>query len=269
MNIKITLFLLLFISPIFSQTIVLKEDFQQGIPSTWTKVTNDIHTVNLAVSEYNEAWISALDPQNDTNLVASSTSYFTSPNVANRWLISPAINLGEFGNYISWKSKSIDPSFPENYLVLISTSNNSDLANFTDTLVFVQEEDYNWTNYSFNLSELNYNNQSIYVAFVLITNDGFKIALDDVEVSIEDPVSITEIDNNNFVIYPNPFENNLDLKSNTKIKAIKIYDISGKLVSLQNPKNSSLNLVDLHSGVYFLHATFENDSIYKQKIIKL
>jgi hypothetical protein len=162
-----------------TQAVVLNEDFQAGFPSAWT-LHNDAHTVNAAVSEYTEAWIVVPDPENTTDSVAASTSYFSSPAEANRWMVSPAVTLGAFGNYISWSAKSHDPSYAEDYKVMISTS--PDLESFTDTVAIVFEENYLWQDYEINLSELGYDNQTVYIAFNLRTYDGFKLYVDDIAI---------------------------------------------------------------------------------------
>ena len=46
----------------FSQTIIFSEDFQNGIPSTFTIIDNDGNTPASAVAEFTSAWISKTDP---------------------------------------------------------------------------------------------------------------------------------------------------------------------------------------------------------------
>ena len=231
----------------WSQTTVLNEDFQAGFPSAWT-IHNDNNTVNAAVSEYTAAWIVAPDPENPADSVAASTSYFSSPAEANRWMVSPALTLGAYGNYISWKAKSHDPSYPEDYKVMISTS--SDLASFTDTLAIVFEENYLWQDYEINLSELGYDNQTVYVAFNLRTYDGFKLYLDDINVRREDPVSVSENQIQAFRLYPNPCTTKLNVSSEEKISKMEVFDALGNKVLIS--ETPELNTSSLVPGIYFL-----------------
>jgi hypothetical protein len=251
-----------------AQIEILNEDFQQGIPSTWTVSTQDTSTVNEQVENYTEAFIAVQDPSNELDTVASATSFFTVPASANRWLISPALTLSTFGNYISWEAKSFDASFPENYKVLISTTN-SQISSFTDTLVVIQEENYLWTNHEINLSEKLYDNQTIYVAFVLTSNDAFKLGIDDVIVRTEDPVSVDEISNLAFTIYPNPFENILELKIEDEINSYKIFSLTGELIKEENSNSKIIETNYLSNGAYLIELQTSNGSILTQKIVKL
>lgn len=248
---------------VFSQTIVLNEDFQNGIPSTWTLV-NDTNTVNSEVSEYTGAWIALTDPENVSDSVASATSYFATPADANRWLISPAINLSAFGNYLTWEAKSHDPSFTDDYLVLISTT--SDFSSNVDTLLMVLEENYVWESHEINLSELGYDNQTIYIAFVLNTYDGFKLYLDDVQVRAEDPVAVSELGKTSLNVYPNPCTDFFEVKNDLNFDFLEVFNELG-----QQKLKSYINKIDvktLESGVYFVRVHFGEFSEMKRIVVK-
>ena len=185
-------FFTLFLSSFWAQTTVFETGFDNGIPSSMSLVNNDLNTPNDAVSEYTAAWICVSDPENESDSVAASTSWFNPIDTADRWLITPALALGSYGNDIKWNAKSQDASFPDDYYVLVSTSG-TDLSNFTDTIGYIQQENFEWVERSVNLSELGYNDQTIYIAFVLRTYDGFKLYLDDILVTKEDDASLAKI----------------------------------------------------------------------------
>jgi len=244
----------------YAQITILNTDFQEGIPSNFTLVDNDSNTPNTQVSEFTAAWISYNDPDSTENLVAASTSFFTPFDTASRWLITPALQLGAFGNYLSWNAKSHDPSFPDDYLVLVSTTG-TEISNFTDTIGFVEEENFEWTNRSVNLSAEGYNNQTIYVAFVNITFDGFKLYIDDINATKEDPVGLNELTELETLIYPNPFRSELNIQSKEAFSKIQLFDLQGKI--LVETSESKLNLEQLENGYYFVKVTARSKSSTK------
>lgn len=76
---------------------------------------------------------------------------------------------------------------------------------------------------------------------------------------------------NESIIFPNPFKEKVNIKTQKTINAIKIYDISGKLIVLKNNLNKnyySENTNALKSGVYNLKIEFIDGSVESHKIIK-
>jgi hypothetical protein len=236
---------------LFSQTYLIQEDFESGIPMSYSLVDNDGYTPASAVSEFTEAWISYQEPGNPTNNVAASTSYFDPAGVSDRWLILPQLNLGAFGNTISWEARSHDPSFPDSYLVMVSTTDDQ-LASFIDTIGYVQEEYDDWTYRTVDLSNEGYNSQSIYIAFINYTYDGFKLYLDNIEVTKDDPASIIEntIDIN---VYPNPSRDIITIQCNEVIDQNIILDLQGNKVA--EFQTTSYSIAHLNAGVYILQST--------------
>jgi hypothetical protein len=260
-KINIILFSFLLSSLALAQQIIFREDFQHpNALSNW-KISNEDGLIpNENVSEYaTSAWITVVDPNNPNDTVVSSTSYFTSPGKANRWLISPAITLGDFGNVLSWDAKSFDPSFPEDYKILISTTNNN-INSFYDTLGLFISENYNWNSKTFSLSEMGLNNKTIYIAFVHTSYDAFKLYFDDIEVRSEDNLSVSKIANNTSTIYPNPVSEILNL-TNKSITKIHLYAIDGKKIPFDfKPLSNKLDLSFLTQGIYFIELFGENGS---------
>jgi len=237
-----------------SQTVLLSTDFQQGIPNQYSVVDNDNNIPNTAMTEFigQNAWIVLPDPENLADTVAAATSFFETADSADRWLITPQINLATFGNFISWNAKSHDPSFPDDYLVLLSTSDNQP-ASFTDTIGNVEQENFEWTNREVNLSTLGYNDSSIYVAFVLRTYDGFKLYLDDISVRGEDPVGINETASLDLVVYPNPTSGSIHVSTDAVVEKIQVFSMSGEL--LKTELNSVINISESAAGSYLLQIT--------------
>lgn len=261
---KLTRFLslLLMLISCFSskaQTVVFFEDFQGGIPANFTLIDNDGNTPALAVAEFTSAWIALADPENLSDTVAASTSFFTPQDTASRWLISPPIPLGSFGNYFSWEARSHDPSFPDDYLVLVSTTDNL-LSSFTDTIGFVIEENFEWASREVDLSEEGYDNQTIYIAFVQKTYDGFKLYLNDLEARKEDvtkltsPKPLTALN-----CYPNPSKDNVNFSSNQVIEAITIYSGTGQF--MLNSNQTAIDIRQFNPGIYYARVNCNNEII--------
>ncbi len=246
----IFLLLLLQVTVSFAQTDVLLTDFQNGIPLDYSIVDNDGFTPDVSVSEYSAAWIALVDPDNALDTVASATSFFSPSGTADRWMITPPLSLGNYGNFIEWQSKSQDASYADDYLVLVSTTDNQP-SSFTDTIGYVIQENPDWTTRTVDLSAEGYNGQTIYVAFQLITTDGFKLYVDDIHVWKEDPVGIDEVKSSAQIsCYPNPGSDLVTIQSSQPVQECQIYSMHGKRVKVI--ESNSFSVRDLDNGVYFI-----------------
>jgi hypothetical protein len=255
---------LLAISQMNAQVNILNTDFQQGIPTNYSIVNNDGNTPDNSVADFSNAWIALPDPENPSDTVAGSTSFFSPVDTASRWLITPALQLGAFGNYISWNAKSHDPSFPDDYMVMVSTTDNQ-IASFTDTIGNIEQENFEWTTREVNLSEKGFNAQTIYVAFINVTYNGFKLYLDDIAVRKEDHLGVSEIQNLSVSVYPNPFSNQLTIKCEKAIDEVKIFDLSGKIVATTT--QNIINTESLETGYYLVKVKSGNQTVTK-RIVK-
>ena len=259
---------LLFIISIFftyysqAQTIIFQEDFQNGISNSWTLIDND--GLTPVFSEYNNAWVAIVDPENPLDTVASSTSYFNPTGKANRWLITPQLTLGTFGNFLDWNGKSQDASFPDDYMVLISTTG-TDITDFTDTLLEVSGENFEWTTRSIDVSAQGYNNQSVHFAFVENTTDGYKLYLDSILVVKEDPVFLNENSEINFSLYPNPTSSKLMISSSIIFDKVNIYNELGQKLITSSSKE--INVSNFENGIYIVEF-ISNNQISRKRFIK-
>lgn len=255
MTTKILIYSFLSLSPIIgAQTEIYNEDFQSGLPATYSVVDNDGLTPDAAVSEFADAWISLVDPDNTSDTIMGSTSFFSPIGQADRWLITDAITLGNYGNIAYWETKSHDPSFPDSYFVLVSKTD-TQLSSFTDTLDIVYQENEYWTEHAGNLSDLGLDNETVYLAFVNRTYNGFKLYLDDIRVEMEDPSSVQELAQVQISIYPNPSSDYIKVSGNQKFETHKIYSIQGQF--LQESTESVLDISTLAPGRYVLVSTTE------------
>lgn len=258
--------LILFQCAVFTaQTELLNTNFTNGIPTNYSQLNLDNQAPAVGLEPFAAGWITTLDPENIQDTVAAATSYFASADTANRWLITPALALGSFGNYLSWEAKSHDPSYPDDYLVLVSTTTN-DPAAFTDTIGNVNGENFEWTCRTVNLSNHGYNDSTIYIAFVLRSFDKYILYLDDIKVLKDDPVAVQNHELALIEVYPNPTAQWITVKSNEPIEGITVIDLSGKTILVSN--HSVLDLQHLISGTYFLEVV-SNGHISRKKIQKI
>lgn len=247
-----------------AQTQIYLEDFNNGIPATYTIVDNDGLTPAAATAEFTDAWISLPDPLDSTDTIVGSTSYFSPKGTANRWLITPQITLGAFGNILYWDARSHDPSFPDGYFIFASTTD-TQLSSFTDTLFVVGQELATWTENSVNLSDFGLDNQQVYLAFVNRTYDGFKLYLDSISVFVEDPVGISENTMANIQMSPNP--SNGQVHFNVSVDLVSVYASSGQLqATFENV--TSMDISNLPAGMYWVSIQ-EGAYLTRKKLVKL
>ena len=79
---------------------------------------------------------------------------------------------------------------------------------------------------------------------------------------------ITQLDNK-LSVFPNPSNGIINLKSDQIINTLRIYNMIGNLVLIENLslKKSILNIESLTSGIYFIEVELNNGSVINKKII--
>ncbi len=68
-------------------------------------------------------------------------------------------------------------------------------------------------------------------------------------------------------VFPNPTTDKIIIESEENIESIHIYDINGKIITLDNQSNT-INISHLSNGMYFIKIKFENGFQYFHKLIK-
>lgn len=85
-------------------------------------------------------------------------------------------------------------------------------------------------------------------------------------------LSVEEEDYGNYLdILKNPIQNTLQLSldnDNTNIRALRIYDVSGKLLINKEKNFLNTNTSNLSKGLYFLQIHLENNMILRKKLLK-
>lgn len=240
---------------VLAQQVILSESFDNGIPQDWSIIDGDNFVVHPSVSEFQPAWIGLDDPFIPGNKIAGSTSYFQPEGKAFRFLVTPQVALGAYGNFLTWQSMSHDPSFPDWIMILVSTTGNN-IEDFTDTLFRLNNEFPYWTERTISLSDSGYINQDVYIAFVNHTNQGFKLYLDSVKVEVNNPVAINEYKSQNTSIFPNPATGDqIFLRTEETVESIKFLDSSGRLIKQENNPMNVIHVGDLPAGLYFTQIT--------------
>lgn len=240
----------------FGQTTILSEDFNAGFPAGWQMVDNDGLTPNesSAVNYIDEAFVMIENPDStgigDSILVA--TSWFDQAGEADNWLILPNLTMGSAGNYISFDARSMDASHPDGLEIRVSTGGVNLWEFFSlDTVVYANVAmNPLWTNYTLSLDSLDIAGQPVFIAFRHISTDNYILALDNIKVVIDDPVSLQERVNS-LSLYPNPSSNGF-FYSDFLIEDYEIYDLTGKLVINGQIKSHLVDLSSLEKGSYLL-----------------
>ncbi len=172
----------------FAQT--WTENFNNGIPATWTLYNVDNLTPNTNVAYVNKAWVSRIktDAKGQPvtgDSVATSTSWYTPAGVSNDWLVSPSFNVTSANMILRWEAKGSSSSYADGYEVRISTTGNA-VADFSTVAYSTAAENTDkFINRYINLSA--YNGQSIRIAFRNNSNDKELLFIDNVRVYV--PVS--------------------------------------------------------------------------------
>ncbi len=68
-------------------------------------------------------------------------------------------------------------------------------------------------------------------------------------------------------IYPNPAQNYINIETDANIKAIEIFDLTGKVILHKEGYHARLNVSDIIGGVYFLKIEDMNGKVNTQKIV--
>lgn len=162
-----------------SGTVLFSEDFESGIPNTWTIIDGDNRTPRPEIG-LSAGWQGIVDYRDTSNHAAASPSWYTDPGKSNDWLISPAITLGS-NSCLSWNAYSQDQYFLEGYEVRIAST--PDTAAFlANSALFSAASASEDPTYS-SVTLAAYAGQTVYFAFRQISDDKFVLVLDDIQVS--------------------------------------------------------------------------------------
>lgn len=237
-------------------------DFQDGqMPNVFT-IYNDQNSVDANISSlFNDGWnVISFD---GVEYYAGAPSWFTAVAPADRWMITPMMNLTA-GNYLQFDVKSQDASYLESMAVKISTTT-KDKSAFTTTLWSEASVPGAFTTHTIDLSA--YDGQDVFIAFILNSTDAFIGLVDNIKF-LGQVSGINNIETNNYSIYPNP-ANDLFNISGAQGAKLNIYDAIGRVVLQDNVKsdNQSISISNLNPGVYTVQL-INNGQVTSSKFIK-
>ncbi|MFC3158868.1 T9SS type A sorting domain-containing protein [Chryseobacterium arachidis] len=69
-------------------------------------------------------------------------------------------------------------------------------------------------------------------------------------------------------VYPNPFNNTLNISDIKDVKSISISDAAGRVIKTIEKPSIILELNDLEKGVYFVNLHFKNGTVKSFKSVK-
>ena len=198
--------------------------------------------------------------------VVASASYINGVGALSpdNWMITPKLSIPANGATLSYYIGPVDPDYyQEYYSVLVSTTGNNP-ADFTNTIHAGTVDQASWAKKSYSLA--GFAGQEIYIAFRHHNiNDMYWMLIDDIAVTAGNTASISEVENANVVLYPNPVTNILNIEAQD-IQEVSVMDVNGRTVmTLQN--TNRIDMTDLANGVYFVRVITAN-GVSTQKIAK-
>lgn len=189
---------------------IFSENFDSGLPATWTVIDNDGNTPNGSQNNLSTAGWHAISASGNVG----NTSWYDPAGTADDWLITPqiAIPAGASNPFFLYDVRSPDANFLNDYKVLVSTTGTA-MSDFTDVTGTLTPPS-TLTTLGVDLSA--YAGQSIYVAIQDVSNDKFTLFIDDVRVEELEgsEISLEEVAFNRYVGIPNTQSLALRVKNN-------------------------------------------------------
>lgn len=234
---------------------VVYYDFEDGVvPDGFQLKVVDEGKVNEGVSDLfpnNEAWnlVPIVSNIFFGEWMLASTSWFDNKVQADRWCILPKVHVDSENADLVWNANSADTQmkFAEDYEVLISTTD-TEISSFTK-VAEVKGENFATDPATRGMSLAKYAGKDIYVAFRLVSPDGYFMALDNIGfygdvTGLETGVENVLQDGTEVTV------NDTELTCHAgQVERIDLYDLSGRLVKSCEGR-SSIEIGSLEKGVF-------------------
>lgn len=272
---KKILFSLLTIAAVSANAQIYMNDFEDANSTAGWTMYKDTNTVTPNYQQFlNNAWNLVKLSQDPVsgNTALSSTSWFTSAKKADRWGITPSIDLANYSNLsLNFDVRASDEAPWNDGLIVKLSTTGTDKASFTETLYDTTTdgsgESQDWSTRTIDLSA--YAGKKIYLAFINQWEDGNISQVDNIIVDgnlATSDINAKQVTN----VYPNPVEDSFKIDLGTTLNkanfTIELYDMVGKKVQSFDYADS-YNISSLPKGVYVLKI---NDGATKvvKKIVK-
>lgn len=179
--------------------IIFSEDFDLGMPASWTTANIDGLTPDPNVAQFTDAWIVAEDFDNIGvgDSVAMSTSWYNPPGTSDDWLMTPPFTLTT-NNVLTWDEEGQDAGFPDGYEVYISTSAGAspvpgDFTGVNGAMIFSTPASSPavWLTRTVDLQALGYANQSVSLAWRNNATNQFILMINNVLVEVSIPFDVS------------------------------------------------------------------------------
>ena len=251
--------------------VLLNEDFNSGFPSGWQVIDNEGLVPHADVNDITSGfgYLEDSDSTGISDSIVACTSWFTPAGTADNYLITPQLSLENHGNILYWDVKSQDPSYPDGYEILVSTSLPVIDSFKVDSAIFYTDAEFPyWTARSISLD--NYISQNIYIAFHHFSTDKFVLKFDNIRVFADTTLSVSEAEDNlSFGVYPNPANESvfISVKNNRNADLITFYNTNGEIV-LADKNSKQLSVASLPDGIYFLEVIAGNSRGVKRIVVQ-
>ena len=228
-----------------------------GLPSCTTQ--QNVGTGNL--------WIVAIN--NPVGGFATNVLRYAwnSANAANVWFYTNGVNLVGGTTYrISYDYGCAGASFPER--LRVSYGSSASAASMTDLLAEHPNVVNNVTPIN-NVVEFTPGTSGVYYfgfnAYSVA--DQFYLFVDNILVEVA--LSSNTFDNNNFMVYPNPVKDILNLSYTSEISTVRVMNMLGQEVISRklNSANAQVDMSQLSAGTYIVNVTI-GDTVKTIKVVK-
>lgn len=260
----------------FGQSTLYSENFQTGatLQTLGYTLYNDTNTPigSYAALFGSNAWISVLWSEEGTNRTASTTSYFTTGDPADRWMITPAITIPADATTasLSFKARAHDSDpFDDGFALKISTTDVQKTSFSTDLLTVDHAPFAALSTVAPTVVDLSaYKGQTIYLAWVNTYTKGNLLSIDDITVTSNGTLSAEEVKGKSAsAVYPNPVTNSFEISNSAGVISVAVYDASGRMVK-EYGKEQKYDISSLASGTYQVVIKKKSESETKTVIKK-
>lgn len=229
-------------------------------------------------------WIVTAPPTNVGTGIASGR-YFSAPNCAfaryeagtlnEDWLVTPVVDLTNYtsSSLTFYAGQQYTSEYNTVYKVKVSTTSQTDISSFVDVGTY-GEIDFTGSGSSptnnltaqKTVSLASYSGQQIYIAFVMIQDDGDNWSLDDVAVT--GTLGTTTFESNTKIsVFPNPTKDILTINSEKILEKSVLFDVFGKKVKSFGNANV-IDISNVSTGVYILKITTSEGIISSHRVVK-